>query len=231
MPISPNQFFCPFRNHWRNFWIVVRVFRAQLGLICVRQVQVWPYLSVDEQCEVSRSDGLRCDFSSYDINEQYLSIISNPLRGFSNHKRYPQILCGLWLNHVRYPQILCGPCSCDSRFFLVIPYIYSLLRGGFYNASSGFGPEAKTLRGQLSINNFNSKIGPGTQNRTRMLLSFRSELNCCFFTDAPCSLLVIGLHNKPAFSSIRIVRTKDGNWTLKQIPLAWNSLPEWMLSC
>ena len=28
------------------------VFRAQLGLICVRQIQVWPYLSVDdEQCE------------------------------------------------------------------------------------------------------------------------------------------------------------------------------------
>ena len=27
-------------------------------------------------------------------------------------------------------------------------HTYSLLRGGFYNASSGFGPEAKTLRGQ-----------------------------------------------------------------------------------
>ena len=78
---------------------------------------------------VSRSDGLRCDFSTYDINEQYLSIISNPLWGFSNHKRYPQILCGLSSNHVRYPQVLCDPCSCDSRFFLVIPYIF----GGFYN--------------------------------------------------------------------------------------------------
>ena len=43
--------FCPFCNHWINFWIVVQVFRAQLGLICVRQIQVWPYLSVDEQCE------------------------------------------------------------------------------------------------------------------------------------------------------------------------------------
>ena len=58
-----------------------------------------------------------------------LSIISNPLWGFSNHKRYPQILCGLSSNHVRYPQILCGPCSCDSRFFLVIPYIFSITRG------------------------------------------------------------------------------------------------------
>ena len=45
------QVFSPFRNHWINFWIVVRVVRAQLGLICVRQIQVWPYLSVDEQCE------------------------------------------------------------------------------------------------------------------------------------------------------------------------------------
>ena len=43
--------FCPFRNHWINFWIVVQVFRAQLGLICVWEIQVWPYLSVDEQCE------------------------------------------------------------------------------------------------------------------------------------------------------------------------------------
>ena len=51
MPIALNQFFCLFRNHWINFWIVVRVFRTQLGLICVRQIQVWLYLSVDEQCK------------------------------------------------------------------------------------------------------------------------------------------------------------------------------------
>ena len=38
--------FCPFPNHWINFWIVVRVLRAQLGLICVRRILVWP-----EQCE------------------------------------------------------------------------------------------------------------------------------------------------------------------------------------
>ena len=45
---------CPFLNHLINFWIVMRVFRAQLGLICVRQIQVWPYLlvqAIDEQCE------------------------------------------------------------------------------------------------------------------------------------------------------------------------------------
>ena len=29
---------CPFLNHWIYFWIVVRVFRAQLGLICVWQI-------------------------------------------------------------------------------------------------------------------------------------------------------------------------------------------------
>ena len=122
-------FFCPFRNHWRNFWIVVRVFRAQLDLNCVRQIQVWPYLSVDEQCEFLDRMDFDALFQTYDINEQYLSIISNPLWGFSNHKRYPQILWGLSSNHVRYPQILCGPCSCDSRFFLVIPYIFSITRG------------------------------------------------------------------------------------------------------
>ena len=46
--------FCPFRNHWLNFWIMVRGFRAQLDLICVRQAQMSPCLSVkdiDEQCE------------------------------------------------------------------------------------------------------------------------------------------------------------------------------------
>ena len=43
--------FLSFSQSLNNFWIVVRVFRAQLGLTCVRQIQVWPYLSVDEQCE------------------------------------------------------------------------------------------------------------------------------------------------------------------------------------
>lgn len=49
---------CPFLNHWIYFWIVFRVFRAQLGLICDWQIQVWPCLSVkdiDEQCEFSQS--------------------------------------------------------------------------------------------------------------------------------------------------------------------------------
>ena len=53
MPISLNQFLIPFLNHWINLWMLVQVFRSQLGLICVRQIEVWPCLSVkdiDEQC-------------------------------------------------------------------------------------------------------------------------------------------------------------------------------------
>ena len=65
--------FCPFRNHWLNFWIVVRVFRAQLGLICVRQIQVWPYLSVDEQWEFLDRMDFDAIFQQINlhINEQY----------------------------------------------------------------------------------------------------------------------------------------------------------------
>ena len=35
------------------------------------------------------------------------------------------------------------------RDFFWLYHTYSLLRGGFYNASSGFGLWAKTLRGQI----------------------------------------------------------------------------------
>ena len=64
--------FCTFLNHCINFWIVVRVFRAQLGLICVRQIQVWPYISVqdiDEQCEFL--DRMDFDAIFQQINLQY----------------------------------------------------------------------------------------------------------------------------------------------------------------
>ena len=49
---------CPLLNHWLYFWIVVRVFRAQLGLTWVWKIQVWPCLSVkdiDEQCKFPQS--------------------------------------------------------------------------------------------------------------------------------------------------------------------------------
>ena len=71
---------CPFLNNWKYSKIVVRVFRAQLGLTWVWKIQVWPCLSVkdiDEQCKfpqsprwairvskILRSNGLRCDFST-----------------------------------------------------------------------------------------------------------------------------------------------------------------------
>ena len=55
----------------------MQVFRAQLGLICVRQIQVWPYLSIqdiDEQCKfLDRMDfdaifqqiNLQCEWAIY----------------------------------------------------------------------------------------------------------------------------------------------------------------------
>ena len=60
----------------------MRVFRAQLGLICVRQIQVWPYLSVDEQSEFLDRMDFDAIFQTYDINKQYLAIISKPSENF-----------------------------------------------------------------------------------------------------------------------------------------------------
>ena len=61
--------FSPFLNHWINFCIVVQVFRARLSLICVRQIQVWPYLrsktsmsNASFHSVNSRSDGRRYVF-------------------------------------------------------------------------------------------------------------------------------------------------------------------------
>ena len=49
---------CPFLNNWKYSKIVVRVFRAQLGLTWVWKIQVWPCLSVkdiDGQCKFPQS--------------------------------------------------------------------------------------------------------------------------------------------------------------------------------
>ena len=43
-----------------------------------------------------------------------------------------------------------APAPAIQDFFWLY-HTYSLLRGGFYNASSGFGPRAKTLRGQKHV--------------------------------------------------------------------------------
>ena len=47
------------------------------------------------------------------------------------------------------------------RDFFWLYHTYSLLRRGFYNASSGFGLWAKTLRGQLRGGFFNASSGFG----------------------------------------------------------------------
>ena len=81
MPISLNQFFVLFSNHWINFWIVVQVFRAQLGLICVQEIQVWLYLLVQdihEQCKFLN----RMDFSA--IFQQINLTISMSYMSFCN---------------------------------------------------------------------------------------------------------------------------------------------------
>ena len=59
----------------------MRVFRAQLGLICVWQIQVWPYLSVDEQCEFLDRMDFEAIFQQINlhINEQYEFIHQAPV--------------------------------------------------------------------------------------------------------------------------------------------------------
>ena len=60
---------------------MVQVFRAQLGLICVQEIQVWLYLSVqdiDEQCEFLN----RMDFSA--IFQQINLTISMSYMSFCN---------------------------------------------------------------------------------------------------------------------------------------------------
>ena len=52
------------------------------------------------------------------------------------------------------------------RDFFWLYHTYSLLRGGFYNASSGFGLWAKTLRGQLRGGFYNASSGFGPEAKT-----------------------------------------------------------------
>jgi len=71
--------FCLFLNHWINFWIVVRVFRVQLGLICVRQIHVWPYLSVqdiDEQWDFLNRMDLVAIFQQINLQYQWTIWVS-----------------------------------------------------------------------------------------------------------------------------------------------------------
>ena len=60
------------------------------------------------------------------------------------------------------------------RDFFWLYHTYSLLRGGFYNASSGFGLWAKTLRGQLLLrDSYTAKLRRERGNVER-------RLSCCF---------------------------------------------------
>ena len=95
MPISLKQFsFCPFLNHWINFWIALWVFRAQLGLICVQQIQVWlsnpivTFRNASFHCFNSRSDGLRCDFSTNKLSTSINNIIFRNFNSKSDGLRF-----------------------------------------------------------------------------------------------------------------------------------------------
>ena len=70
------------------------------------------------------------------------------------------------------------------RDFFWLYHTYSLLRGGFYNASSGFGLWAKTLRGQLkpqqvseAFNKHFARIGP------RLAGEIHADTNDFSYTD------------------------------------------------
>ena len=56
----------------------------------------------------------------------------------------------IWAKTLR-GQLRGGFYNASSGFGLWAKTLRGQLRGGFYNASSGFGPEAKTLRGQIFV--------------------------------------------------------------------------------
>ena len=127
----------------------MRVFRAQLGLICVRQMQVWPCLSVkdiDEQCEFpqfnSRSDGFDAIFRQinlryqwaiwvsatltldFDMTSQQMSLIKAPIFPLQNSA--PTLLrvfirppAKFRQSHAYFSAIPWSPVVEKSRFFLL----------------------------------------------------------------------------------------------------------------
>ena len=56
----------------------MRVFRAQLGLICVGQIQVWPYLSVDEQREFLDRMDFDAIFQQINLRYQWAMWVYTP---------------------------------------------------------------------------------------------------------------------------------------------------------
>ena len=79
-----------------------------------------------------------------------LSIIWNPLWGFSNHKLYQRSFAVFHPIMYVTQRSFAVPAPAIRDFFWLY-HTYSLLRGVFYNASSGFGLWAKSLWGQLTI--------------------------------------------------------------------------------
>ena len=130
---------CPFLNHWIYVWIVVRVFHAQLGLICVWQIQVWPCLSVkdiDDQCEFPQSprwamwvstiltlDRMDFDAIFQQINwnlSRKLYSLTFGLQGLVAWQRpRPQNPSRVYSTPSELSAILCELCSRKSRLFLL----------------------------------------------------------------------------------------------------------------
>ena len=86
-------------------------------------------------------------FQTYDVNEQYLTIIStlyeaSPIINVT-HRSFAVFHPIMYVTHRSFA----APAPAIRDFFWLYR-TYSLLREGLYNASSGVGPEAKTLRGQ-----------------------------------------------------------------------------------
>ena len=118
--------FCPFLNHWINFWIVMRVFRAHLGLICVRQIQVWPSL-----CTIFQQIYLRHECSIW------VSAILTPLQNLVQtlRSRTPlsvsstpnKVSAILYL--ANFSAIPCETCSWKIEIFSDTVKFSSLIRG------------------------------------------------------------------------------------------------------
>ena len=109
-----------------------------------------------------------------------------------------------------------------TRDFFWLYHTYSLLRGGFYNASSGFGLWAKTLRGQFIINWGPLLESPETFGFSRScethvhvlifwvrlsFISFNSSLTCDLLNKMTCSL-ISSVATEP-FSSLLVTARLD----------------------
>ena len=82
-----------------------------------------------------------------------MSFRSSKLTSFNHFKPFMRLLQSQTL-----PTDPLRPLLLRFDFFFWLYHTYSLLRGGFYNASSGFGLWAKTLRGNNCDSTFSNRI-------------------------------------------------------------------------